>query len=283
VLIFVARPLSVLLSTLRSPLSWRERLFIAWIAPRGIVAASVASIFSFQLVESGVEEAARLVPIMFLVIIVTVTLYSLTARWVANRLRLSSPDPNGVLIVGAHAWARELALTLQACGIKVLMVDTNPGNVADAQAAGLPAHHGNILADHILEEMDLTGIGRSIAVTANDEVNSLAALHLTEVFGRSNVYHLPVEKEVTAHLSGRRLFSPTATFRALERRFEGGAQIRCQPVDGPNGPAAALRASPTFLPLFVLTEDGGVQFVSTEAELRPRAGQKVASLVESGG
>ncbi|MBD3166731.1 hypothetical protein GF324_09045, partial [bacterium] len=111
-LILVIRPLSALVSSIGTNTSWRESLFIGWMAPRGIVAAAVTSVFAFELKRIGIPGAERLVPIIFLVIISTVTVYGLTALPLAHLLKLRLGKPQGVLIVGAHAWARALALKL---------------------------------------------------------------------------------------------------------------------------------------------------------------------------
>jgi NhaP-type Na+/H+ or K+/H+ antiporter len=65
-----------------SALTWRERLFVMWISPRGIVAASVASLFAVVLDEAGFAEGTRILAITFMAIAITVTLQGLTAsRW----------------------------------------------------------------------------------------------------------------------------------------------------------------------------------------------------------
>lgn len=124
VMILLVRPTAVFLATLGAGLHWRERAFLAWMAPRGIVAASVASLFAIRLAEVGVPEAERLAPLTFLVIVGTVALYSLTVRPVAQWLGLASPDPTGALIVGAHPLAQAVGLALQGRGLRVLLVDT---------------------------------------------------------------------------------------------------------------------------------------------------------------
>ena len=115
-LMLVARPLSVWASTRGTGLNLREMAFISWMAPRGIVAASVASIFSLELLSHQHEGAEVLIPITFSVIIVTVTVYSLTAGALANYLGLVERNPQGVLMVGAHQWARKIALEIQKAG-----------------------------------------------------------------------------------------------------------------------------------------------------------------------
>lgn len=214
IIILVARPLSVYISTLLSEISWREKLFLCWMAPRGVVAASISSIFAIGLAQNGFENANQLVSIVFIVIISTVAIYGLPASWVARKLGVAKPVPNGVLILGAQEWSIKIGKKLQDEGFKVLMADANWNNASKARSQGLEVFHGNILSEFALEEIDLDGIGQLFAFTPNDEVNSLAALRFGEIFGRSHVYQLPPnisrdieEREVTDNLSGRILFN----------------------------------------------------------------------------
>ena len=103
VLILVARPLSIFLSAIGTNLNLREKLFLSWVAPRGIVAAAVSALFAFQLQKIGYENAGVLVPLVFMVIIATVTLQSLTARPIAQLLKVDEPADYGFLILGANA------------------------------------------------------------------------------------------------------------------------------------------------------------------------------------
>src|SRR5690606_30244221 len=89
----VSRPLSIFLATLRSSLQWKEKAFLAWVAPRGIVAASISSLFAIKLDSFGMAEANLLVPLTFMVIIGTVVLQSVTARPVAVALKVAEPAP----------------------------------------------------------------------------------------------------------------------------------------------------------------------------------------------
>ena len=125
VLMVIARPASVALSTLGSGLSWRERSFLSCMAPRGIVAAAVSSIFALRLVEGGYPQSEHLLPITFMVIIFTVAIYGLTALPLARRLKVAEPNPQGVLIVGANSWAQAIAGELRTEGYRVLVVDDN--------------------------------------------------------------------------------------------------------------------------------------------------------------
>jgi NhaP-type Na+/H+ or K+/H+ antiporter len=88
-LILVVRPVAVALGTIGTGLSRQERIFLGLVAPRGIVAASVSSIFASQLQAAGVMQAERLEPVTFLIIIGTVTVCGLSAAPLAQRLGVS--------------------------------------------------------------------------------------------------------------------------------------------------------------------------------------------------
>ncbi|SMO66734.1 cation:proton antiporter [Fodinibius sediminis] len=237
ILIFIARPLSVYVSTLFSEVNWREKLFLSWMAPRGVVAASISSIFAITLAQNGFEQADQLVPIVFLVIISTVTIYGLPASWVARKLGVAKPVPNGVLILGGHDWALKVANAIQKAGIRVMIADSNWKNIASAKAQDIPHYHGNVLSEYALEEINLDGIGQLLALTPNDEVNSLAALRFSEIFGRSHVYQLPPNthgkadnKDVSSNLSGRILFHDKLNFEWLSRIFRNNHEITTHEV-----------------------------------------------------
>ena len=172
VLVLIARPLSVLVSTARTSLSWRERVFLMTMAPRGIVAAAVSAIFAIRLEEEGVPDAAKIVPIVFLVIIGTIVVYGFLAGPAARALGLAEAQADGVLIAGSHAIARGLAAELDKAEVKTLLVDTDPYNVTRAIALGLRARRMSVLAEEANHDLDLRGVGRLLAFTSNDEVNA---------------------------------------------------------------------------------------------------------------
>jgi NhaP-type Na+/H+ or K+/H+ antiporter len=287
VLIFVARPVAVGASALRSGLTWRERLFLSWVAPRGIVAAAVASVFALQMREAGYEQADRLVPLTFFVIIGTVVIYGLTATALAHWLRLARSHGQGFVIVGAHSWAREIAKVLQHEGCEVLVIDTNRGNIAAARLAGLPTAYGSIISQDITEQIDLGGMGRLLALTSNDEINALAALHFADLFGRAEVYQLPVEGDgnalkqtVSHHLRGRLLFGPGLTYKNLARRFAAGSIVKKNSLTEEfTFEDFEVRYGENAIPLFVISGDGRVDVATVDAPLVPKPGKVLISIV----
>lgn len=231
-LILIVRPFMIWICTLRSPLTWQERVFMGWMAPRGIVAAATASILGITLTAAGIEGGAQLTPVIFAVIIGTVIVYGLSAGPLAARLGLAQPNPQGTLIIGAHAWAREIAEALNKAGFYILLVDTNWNNVTAAQMAGLNVTYGNVLSSQTDDLLDLTGIGRVLALTSNDEVNALVSLKFANLFERANVFQLaPVRGDgeplgIARAMGGRLLFGESATFKALSRAFANHSTIR---------------------------------------------------------
>lgn len=286
VLIIVARPMSVFISTARTKLTWQERTFVAWMAPRGIVAAAVSTLFALRFEEGQNVPARLLVPATFAVIIGTIVVYGGTGPWLARKLGISDVRPGGMLIVGAHAWARTLAKTLQSKNVKVLLIDTEYGNVAAARLAGLPVFYGSVLSEDTLTDMDFGGIGSVLAATPNDEVNALAVQTLAPVVGRRNVYQVATKDgaerkrhALAPHLRGRILGNASLTYGVLADRITKGATFK------------ATKLSKTFdldsfhrehgenaVPLGTI--DGGTLTVfATDDKKTPRSGQLLLALI----
>jgi NhaP-type Na+/H+ or K+/H+ antiporter len=290
-IIVVVRPLSIFISTYFTDLNLKEKLFLSWMAPRGIVAAAVASVFALRLAEAGFEQAERIVDITFLVITGTVAVYGLTAFPLAKRLGLAKPNPQGILMVGAHSWARYIAKFLHDNGFQVSLVDSNWANVSAARQEGLKAYYENILLEDISEDIELDGIGKLLALTRNDEVNSLSALHFIDDFGRSQVYQLPKlskfsarsEESIPQHLRGRLLFEPAATFSYLDSKFASGASLKKTLLtDEFDYDSFKSLYGDKALPLFVIKEGGELVVLALDNTPTPLPGQYLISLVDNG-
>ncbi len=264
VLVLLARPLSVAVSTIRSDLTARERVFLGGIAPRGIVAAAVASVFALELEEAGVAGAEVLTPVTFAVVVATVLLYGLGAGPLARRLGLADPSRQGALIVGAGPVEREIGRALADIDVAVLFATTNRRDEARARLAGYRTFYGNLIEDEVPWDLDLSGIGRLVAVTPNDEVNTLATRHFAESFGAAETYQLaaappgPGIEGSVADIGGRTLFSKDLTYDAFAERLRQGVRIRSTPITGEFG-AEDLAAQ--------LGEDGRVLFVRSGDQL----------------
>lgn len=231
VLVIVARPAAVIVSSLFTPLPWRERMFLMTMAPRGIVAAAVSAIFAIRLEEEGVPDAEKIVPIVFLMIIGTITIYGFMVGPAARRLGLAEAQADGVLIAGAHAVGRGLALELKQRNVKTLVIDTDPYNVARAIRAGLTARRMSALAEEAGHDLDLRGIGRLVALTSNDEVNALSTGRFARIFGRREVFQLaPSQRRsgdapMPEEYLGRVIGIEGITYAALDERSRKGWQM----------------------------------------------------------
>ena len=138
-IIFVARPVAVMISTIGSDLPWPERIVLSWIAPRGIVAAAVSALFAIELERAGVEGADILVPVTFAVIVVTVFVQGLTARPFARLMKVADPEARGVLILGGNPLAQAVALSLKKLDIDVILSDTSWDQIRKARMTRLKA------------------------------------------------------------------------------------------------------------------------------------------------
>ncbi|HYN52243.1 MAG TPA: cation:proton antiporter, partial [Thermoleophilaceae bacterium] len=136
IMVLVLRPLTVAVGTWRSELNRSERIFMAWLAPRGIVAAATASAFGLQLAQAGVAGAEDILPIAFIAIFGTVVLYGLTAAPLARLLGLAQQGERVVLVVGGQPWARAIAQALKAAGLGVRLWTGRSDEQAAAREAG---------------------------------------------------------------------------------------------------------------------------------------------------
>lgn len=245
-LIFIVRPISVFLSNLGSDkTTFKEQLFLSLLAPRGIVAAAVTSVFALELehlaehrpddehLQILASQAGELVPLVFIVILGTVAFYGLLASPLARRLQLADKNPDGILFAGCDRWTRIVAKGLQDEGHAVLLVDTRFQNITDARMEGLRAVRANILSEFAEEELDLAGLGHLIGATPNDEVNSLAAREFQHQFGKAKVWQLaPADHEshhtrsVATHVRGRYCFHNGPTFPMLSSFVGRGAVLK---------------------------------------------------------
>ncbi len=191
ILMLVARPLSIFISAIGTSLNWREKLFLSWIAPRGIVAAAVSALFAFQLQNNGFAGGETLVPLVFMLIIATVTVQSLTARPLAKLLGVAEPPEFGFLIIGANTVARMIAVELTKHEVPVVLADSSWENVRLARMENLQVYFGNPVSEHAANQLDLTGIGNLLVISPYKHMNSLATYHFLDWFGDHNsVYSL---------------------------------------------------------------------------------------------
>lgn len=201
VLVLVARPLAVGASTWRSRLTRNERLYLAGLAPRGIVAASVSALFGLKLEEAGVAGGPDLAALTFVVVAGTVVVYGLGAGPLARRLRIRVPEPTGVALIGAPPWVVSLGRCLQQADVGVLVVTTDEDEIRDAQMADLLVYNGRLAHKDLEETVEALGIRLALAVSEREELNAFGSARFVHLLGSANVYALPrsVEERTESH------------------------------------------------------------------------------------
>lgn len=204
VLMLVVRPLNVLASTWKSELTWRERVFVMWISPRGVVAISIASFVAFllqspspELVDAGLttEDGQALLALVFLTIAITVVVQGLTAGTVSRLLGVHAEAGRQVTVIGANRLGRTVGRILRDYDWEPLLIDSNSWQTAAARRAGLSAITGNSLDRRVLEEGKIEEATALVAVTTNQEVNFLVAQLAKDEFHVAQVYPVLVNLE----------------------------------------------------------------------------------------
>ena len=174
-LMFVVRPLNVLVGTWGSDLNLRQKAFITWLAPRGIVAAAVASLFANSLEEAGIAGGADLRALVFLVIAVTVVVQGLSGGLIAGLLGLRRASNSGFAIVGANALGRTLGRALHETGNEVFFIDRSADASRAAESEGFRVIYGDALSESILYRAELETRAGLVSVTPNAPLNLLVA------------------------------------------------------------------------------------------------------------
>jgi NhaP-type Na+/H+ or K+/H+ antiporter len=292
VLVLIARPLAVAVATWRSSLDWRERALLASVAPRGIVAASIASVFALELQAEGVPGAEEITPLVFAVIVGTVVIYGLGMAPLARRLGLAQRHQEGALILGAGAVERAIAGALSAAGVTLVVATTNRRDHYQARMEDLRSFYGNVLDRDVELDLDLAGIGRLIALTPNDDVNTLASAHFGEVFGGAYVYQLHPAKlpagigsNPAADLGGRFLFGSNWDYESLREALEAGGQVRRTKLSDEYTLDDYQASSGGAVPLFIVRSGGRLSIVlsdNSEPLAGAGSGDTIVSLVQAG-
>ncbi len=294
IIMFVARPLSVFASSWGSKLKLEEKLMISWIAPRGIVAAAISSLFIIKLEHYNLKGSEILVPLVFTIIIGTVFIQSLGAKFIAKSLKVSEPSANGVIIAGGTDLSLAIAKTLFENNINVIVANNSFTEIKKARMLGIKTYFGNPVSEHADRYLDLIGIGCLFAMSQRSEVNTLTALKYKYEFGSKNIYRLKVgdSKPMTAkekthtHWQTPWLFSEKTTFTKLNSLLKKGATIKTTNIT-PDYDFTEYEEDNTlnkgmFIPMFLIDEDKELVVFSSEKQPKIENGTKLISLVYEG-
>ncbi len=283
-LILLIRPITIFFSTLGSHLNWKEKLYLSWMAPRGIVAAAVTSIFAIELIEQGYEQANVLVPVIFLVIISSILIYGLSAIPLAKLLKLSDPNPQGLLIAGINKVSVKIHEILKNYNIRVLIVDTNWEKVTTARQRGVESTFGSIVSEKTFETINLDGIGRFIAFTSNKGINSLSTIHFSKIFDSSNVYQINTapkfNQQLSKELRGHFFSSEKLTFPDIDH-FENSLDVKLSKITTEFTFDKLIEKydSDSVHPLFIIDGKGKLTIYSEKFSKLPNEGDTIISLI----
>ncbi len=282
-ILFVTRPLAIMLATARSGMELNDRILLSWIAPRGIVAAATAGLMGQRLQEAGYDGAEKLLPLIFAVIIASVILHGSTIGPLARRLGLASTARDNVLIVGASPWSIELGKTLDFLKVKVLVADASWSNLRQARLAGLPVFHGEVLSEFAEESLEIAHVQAVLAATSNDAYNALVCTTMAPEVGQARVFQLPGDfgqeddpRGLARERRGNIAFDNDAIYERLWRWHVRGWQFYKTRLTETYGYSDFLGDCPAeAIQILVCNEDGAVKFRTAHQETEPAAGDTI--------
>ena len=283
-LLFLVRPATVLVSLAFSKIPWNERLLVAWIAPRGVVAVAVSGLFALRLDQLGYGDGGILVTLSFAVVVATIVAHGFSIRHVARWLKVTGATQKGLLIVGSTPWSLSLARQVRALDLPVTIADTSWQLLSAARQAGIATYHGEILAEATEDRLDLTQFQVLIATTENEAYNALVCSEFAPEIGRDLVYQLGGHGDDEDHrslpeaLRGRALFTSGHGVEDIRAREAAGWTFRKTRISEQFDFADAQSALPDEADmLFVLKKDGRIRFFTHASRPSPQPGDLVIS------
>ncbi|WP_370190445.1 cation:proton antiporter [Qipengyuania sp.] len=282
-LLFLVRPATILLSLLGSSVPWNERLFLAWIAPRGIVLVAISGLFALRLEDIGYDGTA-LIGLSFAVVVATIVAHGFTIDLVARLLNLKGSNRPGILIVGSTPWTISLALMMQELKAPVMVVDASWQRLALARQKGLPFYHGEILNEATEHNLDLSPYAVLVAATENEAYNALVCNEFAYEIGRDTVFQLgdAVDDDdrhaLPSSIRGRALFESGFGVEDVNERLARGWVFRKTKLSEEFDFDAAQERLPKGASLLLLVRDNGtIRFFTHAARPEPRAGDVIVS------
>ena len=270
VVVFVARPLGVFWSLAKSDLTWRDKAFVSWVGPRGIVAAGVASLFGIELEERGIPGAEYITPLVFMIVLGTVLLNATLAGFLAKRLRVALPKGSGILLFGGGEGAMVLAKSLTDSGRDVRLVVSNQAAADAAREQNLDVIEASIDTDELDKKVDLTDVGYILALMSSDEDNFYIVNNYRSRAGLRGVHRLITRKEVAGQrYSDDSLFSHYASYLLFNRTARTNSIYRTYTVTDPKALPEVLtrirgaKAMPLYLRCDV---SGDITFVGADQD-----------------
>ena len=286
VVVFIIRPAAVLLSTYNSTLSLKEKIFISWVGPRGIVAAGIASLFGITLVNKGVKDSEFITPLVFMIVMGTVLLNATTARFIAKSLGVFLKKSNGILIIGASEVSQLIARYLKDNNRHVVLIDSNQTNIANALNLGLDALTVDIYSDTLKDNIELNDIGYLMALTGSADINQIAIEKFKDDFGENGSFRLITSEEKSDPTNNPKegLFSHTDDFALLTNAAKTYPLINEVKVNDHQHFKLLINQiikDKNMIPLFLKTKKGDLTIISSHS-LENQKAEKDFTLVYLG-
>jgi hypothetical protein len=221
---------------------------------------------------------------MFLVIVSTILVYGLSAIPLAKILKLSDPNPQGILIAGINKLSIEISKMLSDYNIRVLLVDKNWDKVTNARQKGVETCFGSIVAEKTLENIDLDRIGRFIALTSNKGINSLSSIYYSKEFDSANVYQInttdKINQQTVKGLRGHFFSSDNLLYSDIER-YKNNLTVKANKITSEFtfDDIIQQRDPKLFHPLFIISGDGRLTIYSEKYSKTPVEGEILISLI----
>lgn len=268
IVVFVIRPLAVMLSTVGSKLKFNEKLFVSWVGPRGIVAAGIASLFGSKLIKNGVEGAEYITPLVFMIVLGTVLLNATTARLFAKLVGVFLVKSDGILIIGASKVSRLLGHYLVNNGRHVVLIDSNQNNIEKARELGIEAMTANIYSETLTDNIELNDIGYLMAMTGNEDINKYAINKFSKQFGENGAFRLVTSGEMTNPENSPKegLFSHTDDYIRLSevtRHHPSIQEIEIEDKAHYDSLIEITNKDEDMIPLFIKDNEGELHIISS--------------------
>ncbi|WOK35278.1 sodium:proton antiporter [Sphingomonas sp. C3-2] len=280
-LLFVVRPLTVLTSLLFSAMPWRERIFVAWIAPRGIVAVAITGLFALRLTDYGVQDAEGLIPLSFGVVVATIFAHGFSARWLARRLGIENAERSAVLIVGANGWTAKFGAMLKSLGLAVTIADPSKFALRTARKEGLETWQGDILAEDAQDHLEFGEFQHVIAASDNDAYNALICADIGQEMGPERVSQTHADRTSgSSAMRGRVLLETGATMDELQTLVaDDWAFSRTRITEKFRYSDYRAMLPEGAMPVAIMKPDKRILFFSTTARPLVEAGDTAISFV----
>lgn len=279
--ILLVRPIAIWLATIGAGMSWQERALVGWIAPRGVVAAAVAGVFGPALAAQGFADGARLLPLVFALILATVVLHGFSLGYLARRLGLSARSKGGLIISGGTAWSSGLAAKLHHQEVPVIVADNAWHRLRGARLAGVPVYFGELLSEHAESALELGAFGSLLAATNNDSYNALVCAHYAPELGRQRVFQLASgetaqPRQPNPGARGRIALDGKIQYEDLQRHWYQGWAFHDTGITDEFGVEQLQAALPAgAIPVLVVGARKDVRLVEEGRPLKADAGERV--------